>query len=307
MRLLGSTLAPVVGWLRRAHGAKAEIGLVLVLYLIYEGGRGLVADSFGPARRHAELVIATETSIHLFWERGIQRAVLSVDGLTAALGAAYMTLHIGATLLLLVWLYRRHRDFFPLARTALIVATALALVVHIAFPTAPPRLIGVASDTVTDTTHVNLNSHVLGALYNPIAAMPSLHFGYALLVGLMVARLGRSLLVRTLGIAYPPLVLFVIVATGNHFILDAAAGAAVMVAGIGGAMLVCREAPARSAPRVAHATRAEKSVRPREAAPWILVSSTWPLAPVVLAPRSRSGSAREQNSEKRERSDLAVT
>ena len=126
--------------------------------------------------------------------------------------------------------------------------------------------------------------------------MPSLHFGYALLVGLMVARLGRSLLVRTLGIAYPPLVLFVIVATGNHFILDAAAGAAVMLAGIGAATLVCRGAPVASASRVAHSKRAANPVRSREA-PWILVSPAWPFAPVVLAPRSRYGHSRVQDSE----------
>lgn len=90
---------------------------------------------------------------------------------------------------------------------------------------------GLTRDTVTGTTHVNLNSHLLGELYNPIAAMPSMHFGYALLIGVMTARLVRSLAVRLLGVAYPLFVGFVIVATGNHYVLDAAAGAAVMLAG----------------------------------------------------------------------------
>jgi hypothetical protein len=221
----------VVSWLARAHDPKAEIAAAIVLYALYEGGRGIVGHSFGLARRHAEVVIGAEKSVHLFWEQGIQRAVETVPGLMSFLGGAYMSLHLGATVLLLVWLYKRHPDAFPVARTALIAATALALVVHIAFPTAPPRLVGLTSDEVSDAAHINLNSHVLGVFYNPIAAMPSMHFGYALLVGLMVARLAKTVVVRLVGLAYPPLVLFMIVATGNHFILDAAAGAAVMLVG----------------------------------------------------------------------------
>jgi hypothetical protein len=226
-------------WLRTAHSARTEIVVAGALYLVYEGGRGLVAHQIGLARHHAELVIGAERSLHLLWEQGIQRVVVSVPVLMTALGAAYMTLHIGATVLMLVWLYRRRRDVFPFARTALIAATALALIVHIAFPTAPPRLIGLTADAVTDRTHVNLNSHILGALYNPIAAMPSLHFGYALLIGLTLAKFARSILSRVLGLVYPGLVLFVIVATGNHFILDAVAGGVVMIAGIAAAVAVC--------------------------------------------------------------------
>jgi hypothetical protein len=236
---LRRSLAGVLNWLRSAHSAKTEIVVAAGLYLVYEGGRGLVAHSFGLARHHAELVVGTERSLHILWEQGVEEAVTSVPVLMPALGALYMTLHAGATILLLVWLYRRRRDVFPFARNALIAATALALVVHIAFPTAPPRLIGLTADAVTDRTHINLNSHVLGALYNPIAAMPSLHFGYALLVGLVVAKFARSIVSRILGLLYPGLVLFVIVATGNHYILDAVAGAAVMVAGIGAAIAVC--------------------------------------------------------------------
>jgi membrane-associated phospholipid phosphatase len=91
--------------------------------------------------------------------------------------------------------------------------------------------VGFTIDTVVDRTRINLNSELLGVLYNPIAAMPSMHFGYALLVGFMLAKLSESRLMRILGLLYVPLVLFVIVSTGNHFILDAAAGAAVMGAG----------------------------------------------------------------------------
>jgi PAP2 superfamily len=218
-------------WLGRAHSPKVEIAGALALYVLYELGRGLVADRLELAREHAEDVIRLEGSIHLLWERDIQDAVLRLPGLVDLLSAAYVSLHLGATLLLFVWLYRNHRAVFPIARTALILATALALFVHVIFPTAPPRLVGFTLDTVVDRTRINLNSELLGVLYNPIAAMPSMHFGYALLVGFMLAKLSRSRVMRVVGLLYVPLVLFVIVSTGNHFMLDAAAGAVVMAVG----------------------------------------------------------------------------
>lgn len=229
----------VAAWLRSAHRPATEIALAVVLYLVYEGGRALVAHSFDRARHDAALVIGAERSMHVFWEPAIQRAVLPLHALMDLLSGAYMTLHLAATALLLIWLYRRHQALYPVVRTALIVATALALVVHIAFPTAPPRLVGVAQDSVTNA-HINLNSHILGVFYNPIAAMPSMHFGYALLIGLTLFKLSRRRSIRWLGLLYPLLLGFVIVATGNHFILDAAAGAVVMLAGwLVAAAVVC--------------------------------------------------------------------
>src|SRR5438034_71977 len=102
------------------------------------------------------------------------------------------------------------------------------------------------ADTVTSAAHVNLSSEALGSLYNPFAAVPSLHFGYALLVGVAVAALAERRVVRILGALYPGLMLFVIVATGNHFLLDAVAGGAVTVAGF---WIASRLVPARRSER----------------------------------------------------------
>ena len=101
---------------------------------------------------------------------------------------------------------------------------------YVVYPAAPPRLSGLGfADTVTDNAGINLSSESLGSLYNPFAAVPSLHFGYALLVGGVVFALARRRWVRWIGAAYPPFMLFTIVATGNHFLLDAAAGGLVTV------------------------------------------------------------------------------
>jgi PAP2 superfamily len=243
----------LAAWLARPHRARVEIALATGLYVTYEAGRGLVRGSMNVAQHHAQLVAALERSVDLFWEQSVQRAVLPYGLLVRGLGLAYVSLHLGATILLLIWLYRRHRGAFPLVRTALIVATGLALAIHLAFPTAPPRLaeLGLA-DTVTSVTRVNLSSGMLGALYNPIAAVPSMHFGYALVVGFSVTRLARRRSIRALGRLYPLFVLFVIVATGNHFFLDAAAGAAVTgAAWLAAGAVVCRPQLAACSARLA--------------------------------------------------------
>src|SRR5918999_666319 len=124
---------------------------------------------------------------------------------------------------------RRRPAQFPLVRNTLVFATALSLVGYVLYPAAPPRLSGHGFvDTVSAHTHVNLSSDLLGSLYNPFAAVPSMHFGYALIVGAALYAYARSRSVRVLGALYPPFMLFVIVATGNHFLLDAVAGGAVV-------------------------------------------------------------------------------
>ena len=107
--------------------------------------------------------------------------------------------------------------------------------VYALFPTAPPRLAGIGiADTVSGATQINLGSGPVSSLYNPYAAVPSMHIGFALLVGVAVWRFGRRPILRAAGLVYPVFVLFVIVATGNHFFVDAAAGAAVAARGCRG-------------------------------------------------------------------------
>lgn len=218
--------------LSRPHRAAVEIGLLASLYAIYEAVRGAGDASLAVARAHTADIVALERGLHVFDERTVQQWSHVVPLLPALLGAAYMSLHLGATALAVRWVYRERRRAFPLVRTTLIVSTALALVVYVLYPAAPPRLAGLGfSDTVTRHTGLNLSSDMLGSFYNPLAAVPSLHFGYALIVGGVLVTLARRRWMRVLGAVYPLFMLFDIVATANHFWLDAAAGGAVVVAG----------------------------------------------------------------------------
>jgi hypothetical protein len=157
-------------------------------------------------------------------------------------------LHFLGTAAFLIWLHRTHSERFPLVRNTLIAATGVALSIYLLYPVAPPRLAGLGFvDTVTHNAKVNLSSDLLGGLYNPFAAVPSLHFGYALLVGVTVAVLAKGRVARAIGWSYPAVMLLVIVATGNHFFFDAAGGA--LAIGIGYVAASWVDSPAKHAQR----------------------------------------------------------
>jgi PAP2 superfamily protein len=217
--------------LRAANGWRTEALLIAGLYLASEATRGIADGSPDVARRHAADVVGIERHLGVFHEAGVQSFVHSLPALPSLLGYAYITLHLLVTASVLAWVYRNHRRAYPVLRNALIAASSIAIVVYWLFPTAPPRLAGVGiADTVSAATTVDLSSQSLASFYNPFAAVPSMHIGFAVLVAVTVAHLSTRRSVRVLALAYPLFVLLVIVATGNHFLFDAAAGA--VVAGV---------------------------------------------------------------------------
>jgi PAP2 superfamily protein len=224
----GPSLQP---WLSRRHSFVAEAGTVLMLYALYETSRGLVDANRRLALRHADDVISLERSLHVFIERDVQQAARAVPGLVGTLGVLYLTLHLAVTGGYLLWLYLRRPDAFPVVRTALLVASGLALIGYLVFPTAPPRLAGVGIADTVSNAHFDLNKGLVSSIYNPFAAVPSMHIGYAVIIGGSLLYHGRRPALRVFGALYPALVLLVIVATGNHFLLDAVAGAAVAAVG----------------------------------------------------------------------------
>jgi PAP2 superfamily len=214
-----------------------EGATLVALYGVYELIRGGGNASLSAARAHTDSIVSLEQNLHVFGEQSLQNAAHAIPALPSLLGVAYVVLHFVGTTAFIVWMYRRHREHFAFVRNTLIAATAMGLSIYVLFPAAPPRLAGLGFvDTVTNGAHLNLSSNLLGSVYNPYAAVPSLHFGYALIVGVAVAAYARRRAVRIAGALYPAVMLVVIVATGNHFFFDAAAGAVV----VGAAYLVAR-------------------------------------------------------------------
>jgi hypothetical protein len=214
-------------YLATRHSLRVEVASVLMLYALYEAVRGLVAGGRQVAVDHAQAIASVEQGLHVFVEPSVQQAAQSVPGLMGVFGGAYLTLHLSVTAALLLWLHQRRPAAYAPVRTTLLVATALALVVFVVFPTAPPRLAQIGLTDTVSGKHVDLNKGLISSLYNPFAAVPSLHVGYALIVAVALIRFGQTRVVRVAGFVYAPFVLLVVVATGNHFLVDAAAGALV--------------------------------------------------------------------------------
>jgi hypothetical protein len=240
-------------WLAERHSLPAELVLVVGWYALYETSRGLVAGNAAEALHHARVVASAERWSHIFVEGSIQHAARSVPGVVGTLGVLYLTLHLAVTGTYLIWLYKRRPEAFPLVRTTLLIASALAVIGYVAFPTAPPRLAGLGIADTISGGNVDLNHGLVSSLYNPFAAVPSMHIGYSAIVGASLVRDGGRPALRAAGFVYPLLVLLVIVATGNHFLLDALAGVAVAAVAAGAAQLLLspHEPRGRSrAPRV---------------------------------------------------------
>ncbi len=214
------------------HRGLAEVATLVGLYAVYEVVRGQGNATFAVARAHTDGIVALERHLHVFGERALQHGAHAIPGIPTLLGIAYIVLHFVGTTAFLVWLYRRHPDRFARVRNIFIAATGIALTLYVLYPVAPPRLAGLGFvDTVSHSAKVNLSSDLLGSFYNPFAAVPSLHFGYALLVGVTIATVARRRVWRVLGWSYPLVMLVVIVGTGNHFFFDAAAGGLAVGAG----------------------------------------------------------------------------
>ncbi|KUM78116.1 phosphatase PAP2 family protein [Streptomyces curacoi] len=206
-----------------------ELLLVVGLFLVYKFGRLLATSHTGEAFRNADRVWNLERAVHLPGEGSVQNLLLHGDTLVHLANTYYATVHFPATAAFLIWLYLRRPAHYVRARRVLAVVTAAALVVHLAFPLAPPRML--AATGLVDTAQV-YGPSVYGPprtdhLANQFAAMPSLHFGWALMVaiGLIVATRSRW---RLLWLLHPLLTLLVIVGTANHYWLDALVATAML-------------------------------------------------------------------------------
>jgi hypothetical protein len=210
----------------------AQLAVVLVAFAGYEAARHAMQPNWPQAFANADRVASLERVLGLAWEQSLQRAFLAIPDLVEALNLFYFVGHFVFTGVFFFWLYRRSRNGFRSFRDGFLVATAISVLVHWIFPTAPPRLAGVGlEDTLLIFSGIDIGSPSSAAYSNPVAAVPSLHAAYALGVGIGVVRYARSRLVRAAGFVYPPLVMLTIVVTGNHFVLDAVAGVAVLGAG----------------------------------------------------------------------------
>jgi PAP2 superfamily len=225
---------------RPARRWPIEILLFAGALIVYQLSRAFVIGDAGDAVRNAWDVIDLEKASGIFFESSVQRWMLDNLHLAQFLNHFYVWAHLPVTAAFFVWLYRSRRAAYPFVRNAFFVANGVALAVFVVFPVAPPRLMTSEGfiDTLSIISGIDLHAGSLSGWFNPFAAVPSMHFGYALMIGVVVTVLARHWVVRILALTYPLLVFVTIVGTANHYVLDALAGGAVMLAAFGVTALV---------------------------------------------------------------------
>ena len=209
-----------------------ELAAVAVAALIYYLVRGAVADRADEAFQRARDILELEQRLRLDWETAIHESILGSNALIDLANGTYFWGHMPLLIVLAVWLWRSHRDTWRHFRNALLISGAVGAISYFLFPTAPPRLMPELGyiDTLVLRAAPAYQAQEVGVFVNPYAALPSLHVGWALLAGLAVWQTSKHPGMRTLAAAIPLSQAWAVVATANHWTIDAFAGIAICAA-----------------------------------------------------------------------------
>jgi hypothetical protein len=198
------------------------VGSVAAYFLV----RGATEGAVVRAQHNAAKVLGFERFFGLDIEPALQEVLAKPPMVTTVMNWIYIWGHWPVIVVTLLWLGLRHPDVFRRTRNAMIASGALGLLVFVNFPVAPPRLIDMG---MVDTVTVGSEAYRVlqpTMFTNQYAALPSLHVGWDLLIGLAIFVAARRAWVRAIGVAMPIAMTVAVVLTANHYIIDAIAGAA---------------------------------------------------------------------------------
>ena len=234
-------------------------------YVAYEASRTLATPDRYVALRNALDVVRAQQVLGIDVEPNVQQWAMHAPGFVMAVANwTYFNCQFTITYALLLFIYFRRNHAFYFIRNALLATSFAALLGYILLPTAPPRMLaGLGFVDTLDQTAINHKSGVIAWFANPYAAMPSLHTAYAVIIGCAGVLVFSHVLLKVVWALYPGLVVFSIIATANHWFLDATVGAFVALFALVFAFAVSRgEVPTLSrrtraaAPEPATPTRA---------------------------------------------------
>ncbi len=208
-----------------------QTAIVALAVFVYFRVRGLTESSFGLARDHARHLVRFEEWLGIDVEADLQAFVAPSETAQTLANWVYIWGHWPVIIVTMVWLVWRHRVVFVRLRNAMLVSGALGAAIFVSYPVAPPRLAGLGLvDTVSEQSRAY---RVLQppAFVNQYAAMPSLHSGWDLLVGMAIFAAASSVVLKVVGVAMPVLMALAVVATANHYVVDVVAGVALALVG----------------------------------------------------------------------------
>jgi membrane-associated phospholipid phosphatase len=214
--------------------ARAQLGIFLLAYLIYSAARFVTIGDLGVAQANADWIMDLERKLDVAVEAAVQQG-LTGTWLLWVLNHLYLAAQLVVLPGALVFLYRRSRPLYERLRNTILATWVLSIPIYAAFPVAPPRLADSGLiDTITTQTGLALDSSLTTSFYNELAAVPSLHVGFAVVVGIAVAAALRQPALKVLAWLWGPAIGLAVVATGNHYVFDIAAG--VIAAALGYAL-----------------------------------------------------------------------
>lgn len=221
----------------------AEILFIVPAYALYQLVRGTVGGQAGTAFENASRLIHLEKRLGIFHEAFLQQLILPKGWMVDLFNYIYVWGHLPIIIGVAFWLYASHRDRYALFRNAFMISGLIALIGFTTVPLTPPRYMPEFGfvDTIVhaQSYYVFQNPKIV----NQYAAMPSLHFGWDLLVAFAIGLNTHSKFMRVFSMFMPFITLGGIVLTANHYFLDAAAGGLVAVLGFSIALLLHRLIP----------------------------------------------------------------
>jgi hypothetical protein len=233
--------------------AAKQIGVFVLAYLLYSAARWLTVGDLDSARTHAHWILDLEDNLGVAWEASVQQA-LGGTWILWLLNHLYLAAQLVVVPGALIFTYVRSRGVYERLRNTILATWLISIPVYALFPVAPPRLAGMGLvDTITTQTGFAMDSKLTTSFYNELAAVPSLHVGFAVAVSIAVAAAVRSPVLKALAMLWGPAIGLAVVATGNHFVFDIAAGLVASAAGYVAGRLIARGGAPR--PRTVPALR----------------------------------------------------
>jgi hypothetical protein len=239
-----SRLPPLPARLRGPLAFAFQFGIIIAAYYLWRLGRGAVDGGTAVSLAHAHDLISAERFMHSFVELDVQKWAVSSGWVSDVTGFLYAHMHFWGSIAALLYIWFAYNSSFRFVRNAVLVALAISLLGYLLYPTAPPRFVdGLGFSNAQGVTGNEAIRSSGRLLFNPYAAVPSMHVGLATIFGYSLARLSRPLVLKVAFACYPLLMTFVVVATGNHFWLDAAFGALTAALALAAATLLARRHP----------------------------------------------------------------
>jgi PAP2 superfamily len=219
-----------------------QLAVLAAAYWAWRYARGAVDGSLEVSFSHARDLVSAERALGLLFEPDVQQWAVGAGWPAEVARWGYANLHFKGSCLMLAVIYFGYRGSFGFVRNAVVAAMAISVIGYASFPTAPPRFLpelGLDPSSAV-TGNDPLLSRPGDALFNPFAAVPSMHVGLSVILAWSLAMLIRPWPLRVALFAYPLLMTYVVVASGNHFWLDAVFGVAIAALATGVAMLLAR-------------------------------------------------------------------